>query len=125
MSKFVAKSAVFAALIAFNFVGAADRNWPQFRGPNASGVAVGAKPPVKIGPTNGVLWKLEVPFAPSSPCVWEDRLFLTTFDNGELQTRCYDAQKGALRWSHGIKPEALEVFHKSDGSPAAATPATD
>src|SRR5262249_1658302 len=43
-------------------------NWPQFRGPNASGVAIAAKPPVKFGPSNGVLWRIEVPWSPSSPC---------------------------------------------------------
>src|SRR5262249_1041232 len=82
---------------------AATRNWPQFRGPNASGVANDARPPTKIGPTNGALWKIEVPWSPSSPCVWGDRIFLTTVVDGELQTRCYDAGKGELLWSKGIK----------------------
>src|SRR4029077_1725552 len=35
--------------------------WPQFRGPNCSGVAVDAHPPVNIGPSNAVLWSTEVP----------------------------------------------------------------
>lgn len=100
--------------------------WPQFRGPNGSGVAsAGAKPPLEIGPASGVLWKVEVPWSPSSPCVWDDRIFLTTFAGGELQTRCYDRPHGDLLWSRGIKPEKLEVYHRSEGSPAASTPATD
>ena len=41
-------------------------SWPAFRGPNSSGLAAGAKPPLKIGPTNGVLWQVDVPWAPSS-----------------------------------------------------------
>src|SRR2546425_13204857 len=96
-------------------------NWPQFRGPNSSGVARDAKPPVKISPTNGVVWSIDVPWSPSSPCVWRDRIFLTTFADGQLQTRCYDASDGRQLWSRGVKPDALETFHNTEGSPAAST----
>lgn len=100
-------------------------NWPQFRGVNSAGVETAARPPVKIGPSEGVLWKIEVPWSPSSPVVWGDRIFLTTFDHGELETRCYDRADGRLRWKRGLKPEGIEEFHGTDGSPAASTPATD
>src|SRR5580765_4918246 len=86
--------------------------WPQFRGPNGSGVAADAKPPIKIGPTNGVLWKVEVPWSPASPCVWDDRIFLTTLNDGELQTRCHSTADGKLLWAHGVKPKELELFHR-------------
>ena len=102
----------------------ATQNWPQFRGVNGSGVAAGAKPPINITPTNS-LWKIEVPWSPSSPCIWGDQIFLTTFNDGELQTRCYGRKKGDLVWSQVIKPEKLEIFHGTEGSPAASTPATD
>src|SRR3954470_7475800 len=42
----------------------APQSWPAFRGPNSSGVSADAKPPVKIGPTNNVAWKTEVPWSP-------------------------------------------------------------
>jgi outer membrane protein assembly factor BamB len=100
-------------------------NWAGFRGPNCSGVGGSAKPPVKISPTNGVLWVTEVPWSPSSPCVWGERIFLTTFAEDRLQTRCYDRRGGQLLWSREAKPEKLEPFHKTEASPAAATPATD
>ena len=99
--------------------------WPAFRGPNSSGVATDATPPVKISPTNSVLWKIQVPWSPSSPCVWGDQLFLTTFAENELQTRCYQCKDGQLAWSRGVKAEKLETFHSTESSPAAATPATD
>jgi len=105
--------------------GASPVNWPQFRGPNSSGVAPNGRPPIKIGPTNNVRWRIDVPWSPSSPCVWGDRIFLTTFEGGELQTHCYAARTGDLFWSRGIKPRKLEDFHSTDGSPAASTPVTD
>jgi outer membrane protein assembly factor BamB len=99
--------------------------WPGFRGPNSSGVSTDAKPPIKISPTNSVLWKVQVPFSPSSPCVWGDQLFLTTFADNELQTHCYDCKDGKLAWSRGVKAEKLEMFHSTESSPAATTPGTD
>jgi outer membrane protein assembly factor BamB len=100
-------------------------NWPQFRGVNGAGVSADATPPVKIGPTEGVLWSIEMPWSPSSPSVWGDRIFLTTFNEDQLETRCHDRADGRLRWARQIKPEAIEEHHRQDGSPAAATPATD
>lgn len=104
---------------------ASSPNWAQFRGPNASGVALRAKPPIKFGPTNNVRWCIDVPWSPSSACVWGDRIFLTTFVDGELQTHCYSTQTGDLYWSRGIRPGKLETFHSTEGSPAASTPVTD
>src|SRR5262249_1635404 len=37
----------------------------------------------------------------------------------------YSAADGKLVWSKSVNPTQLEEFHRSDGSPAAATPATD
>ena len=100
-------------------------NWPQFRGVNCSGVSADAKPPAKFGPGQNMIWSVEAPWSPSSPCVWGDRIFLTTYNNEQLETQCYDAADGRVRWSHGVKPASLEDFHRTDGSPAASTPATD
>ncbi len=100
-------------------------SWPGFRGPNCSGVSDGATPPVDISPTNSVLWKVQVPWSPSSPCIWDDQIFLTTFSDGELQTRCYGREDGKLSWTRGVKPEKVEMFHSTESSPAVPTPSTD
>ena len=99
--------------------------WPQFRGLNAAGIANEATPPIKFSPTEGVLWSVDIPWSPSSPCVWGDRIFLTTFDQGSLETRCYNRSDGRLLWKKPLKPEGIEEYHRADGSPAASTPATD
>jgi outer membrane protein assembly factor BamB len=103
----------------------AAENWPQFRGPNCSGVAEKAIPPAVIGTNQGVLWSVAVPWSPSSPCVWGDSIFLTTFSEGELQTRGYSRRNGQLLWTKGLKPDLLETYHSTESSPATATPATD
>src|SRR5438105_5875501 len=113
------------AATAASAVHGATPGWPAFRGPNSCGVAADATPPVKISPTNSVLWKIQVPWSPSSPCIWGDQLLLTTFAENELQTRCYQCADGKLAWSRGVKPDKLETYHSTESSPAASTPATD
>ena len=99
--------------------------WPQFRGVHGAGLALDAKPPEKIGPNDNVLWRVTVPWSPSSPCVSGSRIFLTTFNEGRLEVRCHDTADGQLRWSRQLEPDGIEDHHRLDGSPAASTPATD
>jgi outer membrane protein assembly factor BamB len=100
-------------------------NWPQFRGPNASGISSDAKPPQTFSKTNNLLWQIDLPYSPSSPCIWDDHIFVTTFDAGKLQVRDYRRSDGENNWARLISIPALEEFHASEGSPAASTPATD
>ena len=112
---------LLAAMLMFGWSIAMAEHWPQFRGMNAAGVAADAKPPEKIGPDDNVLWRVPVPWSPSSPCVWGERIFLTTFHDGQLEVRCHDRGDGKLRWAKAIKPESIEDHHRADGSPAAST----
>jgi outer membrane protein assembly factor BamB len=100
-------------------------NWPQFRGPNCSGVSDTAKPPIEFGPGKNQLWKVAAPGGASSPCVWGDRIFLTAFDGGKLKTLCYQGSDGKLLWERVAPADKLEEFNASEGSPAASTPVTD
>src|SRR4051794_8621048 len=66
-------------LLAF-FAWASSSNWPQFRGPDASGIGSGS-PPIAWDGESGknVLWKVEIPgLGHSSPIVWGDKIFLTS-----------------------------------------------
>jgi outer membrane protein assembly factor BamB len=78
-----------------------------------------------VGPASNVLWSVDVPWSPSSPSVLAARIFLTTFSNGNLETRAYSTASGKLLWSRVAPAEMLEEFHPQSGSPATATPASD
>ena len=104
---------------------AADAWWLQFRGPNCSGVSESAKPPTEFAPGTNQLWKIAAPPGMSSPCVWNDRIFLTAFEDGKLETVCYQRRDGKLLWKADAKAKKIEEFNSSEGSPAASTPATD
>ena len=104
---------------------AAEAWWPQFRGPNCSGVSDTAHPPAAFGPGSNELWKVAVPAGMSSPVVWDDRIFLTVFDGGKLEVRCYARKEGRRLWKGSVPAEKLEEFHSTEGSPAASSCATD
>jgi outer membrane protein assembly factor BamB len=56
-----------------------EANWPQWRGPLATGVAPRADPPIKWSEQENIRWKIAVPGkGHASPVTWGDRIFLTT-----------------------------------------------
>jgi outer membrane protein assembly factor BamB len=116
----------FVCLVALIFtseVFAAD--WTQFRGPGGSGVADDQQPPVKFGPKENLAWKVAVPPGASSPIVVGDRIFLTAFEEEKLLTLCYSRIDGKELWRNIAPAKKIEVFHPTEGSPAASTPVSD
>ena len=56
-----------------------DRNWPEWRGPEATGVAPYGNPPVEWSETKNVKWKVEIPGkGHATPIIWEDKVFILT-----------------------------------------------
>lgn len=114
--------------------GAHTQNWPQFRGPNSSGVSEGAKLPVTWDVTAGrnVRWKTTVPGSGfSSPVVWGDRIFLTTAVDSEGGRRSWrllalDKATGKVVWERTpAATAATKVGKHEKASFANSTPATD
>ena len=122
-------NSVFAvALVGLCATGAAGGEppaWPQFRGPAGSGIAAGQTPPVEVGPTKNVKWKVPAPSGFSSPIIVGDLLVLTAFENNKLYTIAYTRAEGKEAWRAHAPATRIEPFHQTEGSPAASTPATD
>lgn len=54
-------------------------NWPQWRGPLATGEAPQADPPLQWSESKNIKWKIKTPgFGTSTPIVWGDRVFILT-----------------------------------------------
>ena len=71
-------------------------NWPQWRGPNADGVAPHADPPVKWGVGQNIRWKTQVPGRGSAtPIIWNDRIFLLTAIKTDRKPEKSSADKGS------------------------------
>jgi outer membrane protein assembly factor BamB len=59
-------------------------NWPQWRGPDGSGISNEKNLPSEWSPTKNVKWKTPIEGrSHSSPIVWGNRVFLTTSIEGE------------------------------------------
>ncbi|HEX6719893.1 MAG TPA: hypothetical protein VF088_22490, partial [Pyrinomonadaceae bacterium] len=80
---------IIVLIVAFTVVHA--QNWPQFRGPNATGVTEGQPKPVKwdASKSENVRWKADIPgLSHASPVVWGDKVFVVTaVSSGKDETR--------------------------------------
>src|SRR5215467_1437451 len=120
---------ILALVVLLAFAAAADDrdklSWPQFRGPNSTGIGDG-KPPVEFSSGKNLLWKAAVGSGLSSPVLTKGRIFLTEFDRStnQLATLCLDQRSGKTLWRRTVSPAQIEKFHEMS-SPAAPTPAID
>ncbi|MDQ3418490.1 MAG: PQQ-like beta-propeller repeat protein [Acidobacteriota bacterium] len=104
--------------------GTASGQWPQFRGPNGSGIDSGAAYPSTFSPAKNVVWKAAVPAGQSSPVVAGGHVYLTASEGDRLLTIALDAATGRELWRREIKrTRAPKVYHAND--PASPTPAAD
>jgi len=68
-------------VIAISCLSVHAQNWPQFRGPGATGVVEGHPSAVKWNAekSENTVWKTEIPgLAHSSPVIWGNKVFITT-----------------------------------------------
>ena len=128
-------------------------NWPQWRGPQATGVAPQGNPPTQWSETKNVVWKVEIPGVGSStPIVWQDRIFLLTavetdrvsetvaapdkqpkrpfgivFPNRVHQfvVLCLDRATGKTLWQQVATELVPHEGHHPDNDFASASPVTD
>jgi outer membrane protein assembly factor BamB len=126
-------------------------NWPQFRGPAASGVVQGAEAPVQWDVEQGtnVRWKTPIPgLGHSAPAIWGDRLFITTAvaaghdqslkpglygdiapvkEDVEFSYKvlCLDKHSGRVLWEQTAHRGVPEVQRHPKSTHANPTPAVD
>jgi outer membrane protein assembly factor BamB len=99
-------------------------NWPQFRGPNGSGVAETSGLPVEFGPEANVIWKTVLPPGYSSPALAGGRVFVTASDKDKLLTQCLNRLTGKIEWQREA-PRARPSKKLGVNTPASPSPVTD
>lgn len=127
----------------------ADNNWPQFRGPAASGIGTGAPVTEWNSAGKNILWKSAIPgLGHSSPVIWGDRIFITTavpakgdsslktgmYGNVEsvegeaaqsFRVYCLDRRSGKVLWDRTAAEGQPKSKRHPKSSHANPTPATD
>jgi outer membrane protein assembly factor BamB len=112
-----------------------EKNWPQWRGPFANGVAPHANPPVEWSEDKNVRWKITLPGkGHATPIVWGDHVFvlaaIETDKKGEPRQEeqaqtSESGNRGRGRGGRGWKPPsatttnthqfAILAINRSDG----------
>jgi outer membrane protein assembly factor BamB len=120
-------------LVLFFTSAAAAADWTQFRGSDSSGATEARNLPTEWNADTNVAWKTAIPGSGwSSPCLFQDRLYLTTAapldegsDSGGLSLRgvCVAASSGKILWSREVfqQPASAPKIH-SKNSHASPTP---
>ena len=114
-------------LIAMCVLSAGAGDWPQFRGPNSDGHAVGLATPVEWSETKNVAWKVSIPgLGWSSPVVVDGRVFLTTaVPRGEglsLRVLALEAKTGKTIWDREVRAVDKAPSIHTKNSHASPTP---
>jgi outer membrane protein assembly factor BamB len=139
-----------AALATLGFLTTAvAEDWPQFRGPNGSGVSAATGLPEEFGPEKNVVWKTALPPGHSSPVLTKNRIFVTAYKkvdsnqqaangnspapaddkekdkhNYQLLVICLDRQTGKLLWQREV-PRSIVGRLQNVNGPASPSPVTD
>ena len=105
-------------------VASAASEWPQFRGPQGTGIAEGNALPTRFGEDVNLIWKSAVPTGHSSPVIAGDRIYLTAFENEKLLVLALERSSGELIWMREVPRPRREPFQRTHG-PASPSPVTD
>jgi len=100
-------------------------NWPTWRGPQQNGISSEQNLPTVWSQTENVAWRLPLPgAAPSTPVIWEDRIFLTSTDreSEDVLLLAIDTA-GKILWQRQIGSGESEQAEKNNL--AAPSPSTD
>jgi outer membrane protein assembly factor BamB len=103
-----------------------DKNWPQWRGPKATGEAPYGNPPLQWSETKNIRWKIQIPGAGhATPVIWGNQVIILTATetNQKADPGKVDAMKQQLpSWQRnsGKVPAAVLNFEilsasRSDG----------
>ena len=111
--------------------------WPEWRGPQHTGVSPSAKPPTEWSETKNIRWKVELPGrGAASPIVWGDRVYVLTAVPADRATggrgvhrflvMAINRKDGKIAWQQTAKEEQPhEGTHQEFGTMASPSALTD
>lgn len=108
----------------FSYPGFAEEHWPEYRGPDGDGHAVGADLPDKVD-ESVVKWKTAIHGKGwSSPVVWGNQIWLTTAteDGSKMSVLCIDRTSGNVIHDQVLVENESPAFCHPMNSYATPTP---
>lgn len=84
-------------------------NWPQWRGPQGTGVAPEGTPPLTWSETENLRWKAKLPgFGTGTPIIWGDQVFVMTAVSANGKER--EAAGGENAPARSVAPDGPQRF---------------
>ncbi len=135
-------TAIFGCFIAVSAPPAAAQNWPQWRGPLATGEALSGDPPIEWSEQKNVRWKIRLTgTGKSTPAVWGNHIFVTaaqTTEDGIVKSGIVTATKpvkflviavdretGKVIWERLAREEIPHQTRNDVGAWVTASPIAD
>jgi outer membrane protein assembly factor BamB len=117
---------VTALVIVGSSLTASAQDWPQFRGPNSTGVSTESKSlPVRFSHEENVAWSAELGKGIASPVIAARRVFTTEMiEKSTFAVLGFDAQTGKQLWRKEFSVQGLPEI-TSPNEHASSTPTTD
>jgi outer membrane protein assembly factor BamB len=125
----IASSVYLGATFCF-FIGKTLGDWPQFRGPNASGMSNTAKLPSEFGgeENTNIAWRTKLPGRSVGGAIVVGDQVITTSSSGMDQRRLHligvNETDGSIRWQQVLVARGRPFCHPTSAN-AAPTPASD
>jgi len=119
------KAAGFAVTLAVILV--ADlvaENWPQWRGPDLTGVSREKNLPVRWTPEENIAWKLPLPDrSGATPIIWENTIFLNVAEanKNDLYLWAVDKKSGSVLWKKFLSGGNHMMRKQNMSSPSPVT----
>jgi outer membrane protein assembly factor BamB len=101
------------------------QDWPQWRGPNRDGKAVGFKPPATWPKELKKGWSVTVGDGVATPALVGDKLFVFAREGGNEVIRCLSAADGKEIWQEKYEAKAPDKADKSFPGPRSSPTVAD
>ena len=131
-----------------------EKNWPQWRGPYAIGLAPVGNPPIEWNEGMNVKWKVEIPgIGHATPIIWGDQIILLSAVKSDKKVEAEESEEdqqenqwmsptktdyihkfvvlsvdrnsGIIRWQTAVREELPHSSTHQFGSWASGSPVTD
>lgn len=117
--------ALLASTIFFSYSTAMAENWPQWRGPDGTGVSKATSIATRWSQKENVVWRTPMPGqGGATPVIWDKRMFVTSADGDDLVLICLNSDNGEQLWQKKVT-SGNENARAGEGNSASPSPSTD